>query len=90
MRDPVTITAVSLLIGAGIVAAYPWIGVTALLCIGAWLCARYYAAQAPKLAEEQRLRDARVRAIVDRADHEHNLVMQGDERGMYGQYKPYC
>ncbi len=32
---------------------------------------------------------AQRRALIARADYEHGLVLQGNERGVYGQYPPY-
>jgi len=44
----------------------------------------WWAAHEAAVAAEE----ARLAGIAARADQQHNLVLQGDDRGVYGQYPP--
>lgn len=81
MRDPVTITAVSLLIAAGIITAYPWIGFTIAATATVWVCAAW----GDKLSRKQ---TAEYRRLTHNADREHALALADDPAGMYGMFPP--
>lgn len=81
MRDPVVVTGLTILIVAGIFLAYPATALIAVAAVAAWYTTKH-------LARTYQARTARDRALIEHADHEHALIMAGDERGVWGQYPP--
>jgi hypothetical protein len=83
MRFVVQLIGILLLVG--FVLKYWWVIALVLAAVAVWkfgpgVWARHEAAVA---AERHRLA-----AIAARADEQHRLVTQGDERGVYGDYPP--
>jgi hypothetical protein len=70
----------TLLLVAWVMHFLGWIIGIAGLAAAVWLGVRVYRASVAA-AEAERRRQAEIRA---RADQQHNWVMQGDDRGVYG------
>lgn len=76
---------VAVLLVVGFVGAYFWWIVLAATAAGAvWLAVRGYRAAIAAAAEDA----ARRAEIVARADRQHQQVMRGDGRGLYGEGWP--
>ena len=74
---------VGVLLLVGFVGAYFWWIIAAAAVAGfAWLAVRWYRAAQAQAAEFA----ARNAELAARADQEHRWVLQGDERGVSGQY----
>jgi len=54
----------------------------AAVVFGLLLWAAFYAARRADAREHARM------AIVARADQQHRMVLAGDDRGVYGEYRP--
>lgn len=76
---------IAVLFVIGIIGAYFWwIVVIAAIAGGAWL-----AAHAVQASDERRAQVVAANAaIAARADQQHAWTLEGDERGIYGQYPP--
>jgi hypothetical protein len=77
---------VCILLGVGFVGAYPAASlfVVAVVAGGYGLC-RWMV----RLDERSHAQIWRRYGLIARANYEHGLVMNGDERGVWGQYPPY-
>jgi type II secretory pathway pseudopilin PulG len=74
---------VGVLLVVGFVGAYFWWIVAAAAVVAlAWMAQRAFRDSETEEAAEGRRRAA----IAARADQQHQWVLQGDERGVYGQY----
>ena len=84
MRDPVVTVAAALLIGAGIIAAYPIVLLFIALAAFVWFASRSARACRAEMVEQA----AANQVIAARADREHAQFMAGNPAGMWGQYPP--
>lgn len=71
-----------LLLAVGVIGAYPWLLIPALLAPAAWYGTQAYDRRYQAHATHRRRLEAR-------ADFEHHLLINGDPRGTYGQYRPH-
>lgn len=76
---------IGILFVVAIIVKYWW--VIALAGVGV-IAYRAISREAIREAARSKAEIARIAAITARADQEHNWIMQGDERGFYGQYPP--
>jgi hypothetical protein len=75
----------ALLIGVALVVKYWWliVGIVAVTYAG-YRVVRAVDRHAERVEAERR----RLAGLVARADQQHAWVMQGDERGVYGEFSP--
>jgi len=72
----------------GLIAQHPWL-LAVLAVIGALAGGGFWALKAAQRREEEQRREQFQRdMLAQRAEHEDKLYLQGDPRGVHGQYLP--